>query len=97
MLKAGLFPTKVNMDGWKATRNAWKALFTSVVTICCFLHVFIKIRDRAKKKYKDIFDQAATKLWTVIKLKIKLHSLSESEDLSSGAKKIAYHLLLQTL
>ena len=40
MLKAGLFPTKVNMDGWKATRNAWKALFTSVVTICCFLHVF---------------------------------------------------------
>jgi hypothetical protein len=56
-------PTTVNMDGWKATRNAWKALFTSVVIICCFLHVFIKIRDRAKKKYKDIFDQAATKLW----------------------------------
>jgi hypothetical protein len=56
-------PTTVNMDGWKATRNAWKALFTSVVIICCFLHVFIKIRDRAKKKYKDFFDQAATKLW----------------------------------
>lgn len=62
-LKPGYSPTTVNMDGWKATRNAWKALFTSVVTICCFLHVFIKIRDRAKKKYKDIFDQAATKLW----------------------------------
>ena len=51
------------MDGWKATRNAWKFLFSSVVIICCFLHVFIKIRDRAKKKYKDIFDEAASKLW----------------------------------
>jgi len=56
-------PTTVNMDGWKATRNAWKALFGSVVIICCFLHVFIKIRDRAKRKYKDIFDEVATKLW----------------------------------
>ena len=42
------------MDGWKATLKAWKALFASVVIICCFLHVFIKIRDRAKKKYNDV-------------------------------------------
>jgi len=62
-LKPAYTPTTVNMDGWKATRNAWKALFTSVVIICCFLHVFIKIRDRAKKKYKDIYNEAASKLW----------------------------------
>jgi hypothetical protein len=62
-LKPDYTPTTVNMDGWKATRNAWKFLFSSVVIICCFLHVFIKIRDRAKKKYKDIFDEAASKLW----------------------------------
>ena len=62
-LKPAYTPTTVNMDGWKATRNAWKFLFSSVVIICCFLHVFIKIRDRAKKKYKDIFDEAASKLW----------------------------------
>ncbi len=62
-LKPVYIPTTVNMDGWKATRNAWKALFTSVVIICCFLHVFIKIRDRAKKKYKDIYNEAASKLW----------------------------------
>ena len=43
--------------------KAWKALFTSVVIICCFLHVFIKIRDRAKRKYRDTFDEVATKLW----------------------------------
>jgi hypothetical protein len=64
-------PTTVNMDGWKATRNAWKALFRSVVIICCFLHVFIKIRDRAKKKYKDSFDQAASKLWDCYKAENK--------------------------
>lgn len=62
-LKPDYTPTTVNMDGWQATRNAWKFLFTSVVIICCFLHVFIKIRDRAKKKYKDIFTEAASKLW----------------------------------
>ena len=62
-LKPDYTPTTVNMDGWKATRNAWKFLFSSVVIICCFLHVFIKIRDRAQKKYKDIFDEAASKLW----------------------------------
>jgi len=62
-LKPAYAPTTVNMDGWKATRNAWKSLFSSVVIICCFLHVFIKIRDRAKRKCKDIFDEAASKLW----------------------------------
>jgi hypothetical protein len=56
-------PETVNMDGWKATRNAWRVLFPSVVIICCFLHVFIKIRDRAKKKYQDTFEKVASKLW----------------------------------
>jgi hypothetical protein len=62
-LKPDYSPTTVNIDGWKATRNAWSFLFRSIAIICCFLHVFIKIRDRAKKKHKDIFTQAASKLW----------------------------------
>ncbi len=56
-------PESVNIDGWKATRNAWQTLFPTIAIICCFLHVFIKIRDRAKKKYRDIFENAASKLW----------------------------------
>lgn len=56
-------PTTVNMDGWMATRNAWSFLFTSAILIYCFLHVFIKIRDRAKKKYQEIFSTVASKLW----------------------------------
>ncbi len=56
-------PETVNIDGWKATNNSWSSLFSSITIICCFLHVFIKIRDRGKKKYKDTFIQVASKLW----------------------------------
>ena len=45
-LKPKYTPTTVNIDGWKATANAWLSMFSSVVIIYCFLHVFIKIRDR---------------------------------------------------
>ena len=62
-VKADCSPDTVNMDGWKATRKAWKSLFPSGVIICCFLHVCIEIRDRAKKKYCDIFENVASKLW----------------------------------
>ena len=38
-------PKSVNTDGWRATIKAWNFLFPRVYVICCFLHVFIKIRD----------------------------------------------------
>jgi len=56
-------PKTVNTDGWLATKNAWKILFPYIAVIGCFLHVYIKIRDRSKKKFKDIYDQVVTKLW----------------------------------
>jgi hypothetical protein len=62
-IKPSYTPDTVNIDGWKATRNAWSSLFASIVIICCFLHVFIKIRDRAKKKFHDIFTTVSSKLW----------------------------------
>ena len=62
-LKPTYSPTTVNIDGWKATRKAWSFLFSSVIIIYCFLHVYIKIRDRAKKKYKGLFVEVASKFW----------------------------------
>lgn len=56
-------PETVNTDGWLPTQNVWKSIFPFVIVISCFLHVFIKIRDRSKKKFKDIYQQIATKLW----------------------------------
>jgi len=56
-------PDTVNTDGWAATKKAWKNLFPLTTLITCFLHVFIKIRDRAKKKYRIEFEKVADKLW----------------------------------
>lgn len=39
----------VNTDGWKATQNAFRALFATVTVILCYLHGFLKIRDRCRK------------------------------------------------
>jgi len=43
-----------------------------VVIICCFLHVYIKIHDRAKKKYRDIFEEAVSKLWDCYRAESKM-------------------------
>jgi hypothetical protein len=42
-------PKTVNTDGWVATRNAFRALFSTIVPVLCFLHGFLKIRDRCRK------------------------------------------------
>jgi hypothetical protein len=57
-------PKTVNTDGWQATRQAWRDLFPLSCLILCFLHVFLKIRDRAKKKSQDVFCEIASKLWS---------------------------------
>ena len=64
-------PKSVNTDGWKATMNVWKTLFTNIFVICCFLHVFIKIRDRSSKKYRELFDIVSDKIWDCYKAQSK--------------------------
>lgn len=44
-------PKTVNTDGWMATQNAFKACFPGIVVILCFLHGFLKIRDRCRKNH----------------------------------------------
>jgi hypothetical protein len=45
-------PKTVNTDGWVATQNAFKSCFSTVVVILCFLHGFLKIRDRSRKNHE---------------------------------------------
>ena len=61
-VKSDYTPETVNTDGWAATQNAWKTIFPTISIIVCFLHVYIKIRDRGKR-YQDIFFDATSKLW----------------------------------
>lgn len=55
-------PQTVNTDGWKATMAAWTALFPRCVLILCFLHAFIRIRDRCKR-LKTFFPTICTLVW----------------------------------
>ncbi len=66
-LKADYTPDTVNTDGWGATQNAWRYWFPSITVILCFLHAFIKIRDRATKALADSFSHAATQVWDAYK------------------------------
>jgi hypothetical protein len=48
-LKPDYAPQTVNTDGWFPTQNAFRALFGAVVVVLCFLHGFLKVRDRCRK------------------------------------------------
>jgi len=62
-LNADYQPKTVNTDGWPATQLAWKSLFSGILLITCFLHIYIKLRDRSKLKFKSLFIEMADKLW----------------------------------
>jgi len=57
-------PETVNTDGWAATQRAWLTLFPLVVIIECFLHAFIRIRDRCRT-LKPLLRQVAEQVWDV--------------------------------
>jgi hypothetical protein len=44
-------PKTVSTDGWPATQNAFQACFAAITVILCFLHGFLKIRDRCGKNH----------------------------------------------
>lgn len=69
-------PVSVNTDGWSATQNAWKNLFSMIAVIECFLHAFLKVRDRATSKLKPFFNIAADKIWECYRAESK-KSLSQ--------------------
>ena len=62
-VKSAYAPKTVNTDGWPATQKAWRTLFCGVILIACFLHVYIKLRDRSKMKFKEWFQDVSNRLW----------------------------------
>jgi hypothetical protein len=55
-------PQTVNTDGWEPTQKAWKTLFPKVTLILCFLHAFLRIRDRCKR-HKELLQTMGHKVW----------------------------------
>jgi hypothetical protein len=54
-------PRTVNLDGWKAARLAWAALYPLAVILRCFLHGWLSIRDGCKKH--PSFADVSEKVW----------------------------------
>src|SRR4051794_8662786 len=52
----------VKTDGWKGTRAAWRAVVRQVVILPCFLHSWLKVRDRAKH-LKDLLAEVSRRAW----------------------------------
>ncbi len=82
-------PETVNTDGWKAAMNAWKRLFPSVTLILCFLHVFIGIRNRTKKKFGEIYDEVAEKLWDCYEAVTRASFSQRVRRVSEWAEKVS--------
>jgi len=59
VLDADYAPQTVNTDGWQALKR-WKALFTHMTIILCFLHAFSN-SDRATKTVGEAFAQVQTR------------------------------------
>ncbi len=82
-------PETVNTDGWKAAMNAWKRLFPSVTLILCHLHVFIGIRNRTKKKFGEIYDEVAEKLWDCYEAVTRASFSQRVRRVSEQAEKVS--------
>jgi len=57
-------PKTVNTDGWKGTKAAWKVLFPAIAIVQCFLHGWLKIRERAKH-LGESFAEISQRVWDV--------------------------------
>ena len=88
-------PLTACTDGWASTQKAWKALFPMIALVTCFLHVFIKIRDGAKKKYKEVFQEIAPRLWSCYAAKTKAAFSQRVRRLREWGKKANIPSFLQ--
>ena len=85
-LKTAYAPETVNTDGWAATQRAWLSLFPMVILIECFLHAFIKIRERGKH-LKEIFTQLSQQVWEVYRATDAASFRAKAEALRLWAEK----------
>lgn len=83
-------PESINTDGWKGTIAAWQHLFRNAALLRCFLHGWLKIRDRGKhlSEFREIGDQVwnAYEATTVSTFRRRLHKLKRwsEEHLPAG-------------
>ncbi len=56
-------PKTLSLDGWRQTKIAWLRLFPALIIIRCFLHAFLRIRDRCKNH--PLYRQLQARIWQI--------------------------------
>jgi hypothetical protein len=77
-------PKTVNTDGWKGTQQAWHFLFPLCLLIRCFLHAWLRIRDRSKNR-KEQFFEIGNRVWSIYRAKNKESMLLKIQELCEWA------------
>jgi hypothetical protein len=85
-VKPDYAPETVNTDGWGATQKAWLRLFPMIVIIECFLHAYIKIRERGRY-LKEVFNQLSQRVWDVYRAADAASFCLQAEELRLWAEK----------
>ena len=85
-LKPDYAPETVNTDGWGATQKAWLSLFPMIIIIECFLHAYIKIRERGRHLKED-FNQLSQRVWDVYRATDAASFRLQAEELRLWAEK----------
>lgn len=81
-------PFTISTDGWMATQNALKFLFDKAKIVECYLHAYLKVRDRATKKLKEFYQVAADKIWEIYRTASKRQMSQQIRRLREWATKI---------
>ncbi len=74
-------PRSINTDGWQATRKSIIGLFPHVVLVLCFLHGFLKIRERCRKDHG-----LHERVWNVYRAETEADFHSEMLELKSWSE-----------
>lgn len=56
-------PTTLTLDGWRQTKEAWLRLFPTLLVIRCFLHAFLRIRERCRSN--PLFPRVRHLVWRI--------------------------------
>jgi len=64
-------PRTVNTDGWFATGNAFKNLFSQIKVIFCFLHALLSIKNVVTSKTMHIYERIQDMSWNIYRSKDK--------------------------
>jgi hypothetical protein len=65
-VEPGYAPKTVNTDGWSGTQQAWRSLFPLIIILQCFLHAWLKIRDRSKH-LGELFFETGQRVWDIFR------------------------------